>query len=48
VHPDYFSSAGFAFQRWQLKEMQEKNLFDFYEINENSLFIYYRTLEPDA
>ena len=33
-------------QPWQLKEMQEKKMFDYYEIKENKLFIYYRQMSP--
>ncbi len=40
--------CGFSFQPWQLKELQEKYVFDFYEIMENKLFIYFRTLEAKA
>jgi hypothetical protein len=38
--------AGLSAQPWQLKELQEKGIFDFYEIRENRLIIYYRQMEP--
>jgi len=35
-----------SLQPWQLKEMQEKRVFDYYEIKENKLFVYYRQMAP--
>ena len=40
--------AGFTVQPWQLKEMQEKKIFDYYEIKGNNLAIYYRGMEGSA
>jgi TonB-dependent SusC/RagA subfamily outer membrane receptor len=40
--------AGLSLQPWQLKELQEKKVFDFYEVMGNRLAIYYRELEPRA
>ncbi len=40
--------AGLSLQPWQLKELQEKSVFDFYEIIGDKLAIYYRELEPAA
>ncbi len=40
--------SGLRPQIWQLKEMQEKNVFDYYEINDNELILYYRSLTPSA
>ncbi len=40
--------AGFTVQPWQLKEMQEKNIFDYYEMKGNNLAIYYRGMEKNA
>ncbi|MDQ3112264.1 MAG: MG2 domain-containing protein [Bacteroidota bacterium] len=40
--------AGFTVQPWQLKEMQEKKIFDYYEIKGNNLAIYYRGMEASA
>jgi uncharacterized protein YfaS (alpha-2-macroglobulin family) len=37
--------SGFSLQPWQLKELQEKNVFDYFETRNNQLFLYYRTLE---
>lgn len=34
--------AGFTVQPWQLKEMQEKKVFDYYEIIGNNIAFYYR------
>ncbi len=38
--------AGLSPQPWQLKELQEKAAFDFYEIFDNKLALYYRALLP--
>jgi hypothetical protein len=40
--------AGFTAQPWQLKELQEKKVFDYYEIKGNNIAIYYRGLAPKA
>lgn len=40
--------AGFTAQPWQLKEMQEKKVFDYYEIKGNNIAIYYRGMGPKA
>ena len=38
--------AGFSAQPWQLKEMQEKGIIDFYEVIGNNIACYYRDLAP--
>ena len=38
--------AGLSLQPWQLKELQEKNVFDYYEIWGNNLVCYYRQMKP--
>jgi len=38
--------AGLSPQPWQLKEMQEKHVFDYYEIKGNSVICYYRQMAP--
>ncbi|MBL0743104.1 TonB-dependent receptor plug domain-containing protein [Chryseolinea lacunae] len=38
--------AGLAVQPWQLKELQEKGVFDFYEILEDRIAFYYREMGP--
>ena len=38
--------AGLSLQPWQLKELQDKEVFDFCEIIKGSLVIYYRELGP--
>ncbi len=40
--------AGFTVQPWQLKEMQEKKVFDYYEVAGNNIAIYYRCMAPNA
>lgn len=40
--------AGFTVQPWQLKELQEKHVFDYYEILGNNIAIYYRGMGPKA
>jgi alpha-2-macroglobulin-like protein len=37
--------AGLSLQPWQLKELQEKNVFDFYEIIGDRLALYYRQMK---
>jgi hypothetical protein len=38
--------AGLSPQPWQLKEMQEKHVFDYYEVKGNSVICYYRQMAP--
>ncbi|MFN4932521.1 MAG: hypothetical protein ACK5HE_14010, partial [Bacteroidota bacterium] len=38
--------AGCSVQPWQLKELQDKKLIDYYEISGNKLNIYYRQMAP--
>jgi alpha-2-macroglobulin-like protein len=38
--------SGLSVQPWQLKEYQEKGMFDFYEISKNYLVLYYRHMKP--
>jgi len=38
--------AGLSPQPWQLKEMQEKGVFDYYEIKGNNVVCYYRQMAP--
>ena len=40
--------AGFTAQPWQLKELQEKHVFDYYEIKGNNIAVYYRGMGPKA
>jgi uncharacterized protein YfaS (alpha-2-macroglobulin family) len=40
--------AGFTVQPWQLKELQEKKAFDYYEIKGNNIAVYYRCMAPNA
>jgi alpha-2-macroglobulin-like protein len=40
--------SGLSVQPWQIKDLQEKNAFDFYEIADGNLILYYRELEPAA
>jgi hypothetical protein len=40
--------AGLSLQPWQLKEMQEKGVFDFYEITNGNLVVYYRSVGASA
>ena len=40
--------AGFTVQPWQLKELQEKKVFDYYEIVGNNIAVYYRGMAPKA
>lgn len=39
--------AGLSVQPWQLKELQEKKVFDYYEITGNKLVLYYRCMAPN-
>lgn len=38
--------AGLSAQPWQLKELQEKKVFDFYEVVGNNVVCYYRQMKP--
>ncbi len=38
--------AGLSAQSWQLKELQEKGVYDFYEIKDNRVVFYYRQIAP--
>jgi TonB-dependent SusC/RagA subfamily outer membrane receptor len=38
--------SGMSAQAWQLKELQEKQVFDFYEVHKNYIVFYYRSLAP--
>jgi alpha-2-macroglobulin-like protein len=40
--------AGFTVQTWQLKELQEKKIFDYYEMKRNNIAIYYRGMGPNS
>jgi hypothetical protein len=40
--------SGLSPQPWQLKELQERGVFDFYEVRKNYLVFYYRELGPKA
>ncbi len=40
--------AGLTPQMWQLKELREKGVFDFYETTPREVIIYYRSLAPNA
>jgi len=40
--------SGLNLQPWQLKELQEKAAFDFYEIMDGYLVLHYRGLEASA
>lgn len=39
--------SGLSVQPWQLKELQEQKVYDFYELKDNYLIIYYRDMAPD-
>lgn len=39
--------SGLSVQPWQLKELQEKHVFDFYETTGNNVVFYYRSLAPN-
>lgn len=40
--------AGLSVQPWQLKELQEKEVFDFYEIMNGNLVLYFREMAPHS
>jgi hypothetical protein len=40
--------SAMSVQPWQLKELQEKRMFDYYEIFDNYLVFYFVTLKPKA
>ena len=40
--------GGLSVQPWQLKELQEKGVFDFYELSDDYLILYYRGIDAGA
>ncbi len=40
--------SGLSLQLWQLKEMQERNVFDYYEIMDGYIVFHYRGMEGNA
>ncbi len=40
--------GGLAFQTWQLKELRDKGLVDFYETRPREVILYWRALAPNA
>lgn len=40
--------AGLTVQAWQLKEMEEQKVFDYYELFDGYLVLYFRELAPDV
>lgn len=40
--------GGLSAQPWQLKELQEKGVFDFYEVQDGKVVLYFREMAPDG
>ena len=40
--------GGLTFQTWQLKELRDKKLIDFYETRPREVILYFRALPPGA
>ncbi len=40
--------GGLTFQTWQLKELRDKKLIDFYETREREVVLYFRSMAPGA
>jgi uncharacterized protein YfaS (alpha-2-macroglobulin family) len=40
--------GGLTFQTWQLKELRDKQMIDFYETREREVILYFRSLAPNA
>jgi hypothetical protein len=40
--------GGLAFQTWQLKELRDKKIIDFYETREREVILYFRSMGPKA
>ncbi len=40
--------GGLAFQTWQLKELRDKGVVDFYETRPREVVLYWRALPPSA
>jgi len=40
--------GGLTFQTWQLKELKDKKLIDFYETRPREVILYFRSLAPNA
>jgi len=39
--------AGLSLQPWQLKELSEKEIFDYYETGDNNIVLYFRYMKPN-
>jgi hypothetical protein len=39
--------AGVSAQPWQLKELQEKKVVDFYEVTPSTVIFYFRQMKPE-
>ena len=39
--------GGMSAQPWQLKELQEKEAFDYYEVKDNYVYLYFRFMKPN-
>jgi hypothetical protein len=40
--------GGLTFQTWQLKELRDKGIIDFYETRPREVIVYFRALAPNA
>jgi hypothetical protein len=40
--------GGLSFQTWQLQELRDRKLIDFYETRAREVILYFRALPPDA
>ncbi len=40
--------GGLTFQTWQLKELMDKKIIDFYETHEREVVLYFRSMAPNA
>ncbi len=40
--------GGLTFQTWQLKELMDKKIIDFYETHEREVVLYFRSMPPNA
>lgn len=45
--PCYFVATAWS-RLWQLKELQDKQIFDFYEIIDGNLVVYYQEMPPNG
>lgn len=47
-HLDVLKNGSLTFQTWQLKELKDKGVIDFYETGAREVVVYLRAMAPNA